>query len=98
MLEGASGVPYALDGRNSSIVSSDTSAEDTGFNVSLHFSVPKLPPPPAMPMPMQAAPPMNTPDARSLFLGYRYDFSKLPVAMSPRIADERVGFFTTSFV
>jgi hypothetical protein len=41
---------------------------------------------------------VNTPDPRSLFLTYRYDFAKLPVPMTPRIADERVGYFTTSHV
>jgi hypothetical protein len=99
MLEGAFRVPYALDGRNSSLVNADSNPNSTGFNVSLHFSVPKLAPPPASPgSGPQATPPLNMPDARSLFLGYRYNFTQLPVAMTPRIADERVGFFTTSFV
>jgi len=41
--------------------------------------------------------PLNVPDARSLFLGYRYNFARLPVPMTPRVADERVGYFTTSY-
>jgi hypothetical protein len=99
MLENAFRVPYALDGRNSSLVSADSSEQSTGFNVSLHFSVPKLPASPAMPTPgMQATIPMNVPDARSLFLGYRYNFAQLPVPMTPRVADERVGYFNSSFV
>lgn len=100
MLETAFRVPYALDGRNSSLVGADSGENSTGFNVSLHFSVPKLPAPPMMPNSSapQVSPPRNTPDARSLFLGYRYNFTKLPVPMTPRIADERVGFFTSSFV
>jgi hypothetical protein len=100
MLETAFRVPYALDGRNSSLVSADSGENATGFNVSLHFSVPKMPSPPLMPS-MNAqniSPPMNTPDARSLFLGYRYNFARLPVPMTPRMADERVGYFTSSFV
>jgi hypothetical protein len=100
MLETAFRIPYALDGRNSALVGADSSENSTGFNVSLHFSVPKLPAPPLMPNNGGAnvSPPMNTPDARSLFLGYRYNFTKLPVPMTPRIADERVGYFTSSFV
>jgi hypothetical protein len=98
MLEGAFHVPYALDGRNSSFVRADANPKATGFDVSLHFSVPRLP----APSPNNGAggpgiqPPLNTPDPRSLFLGYRYDFAELPVPMTPRIADERVGYFTTS--
>jgi hypothetical protein len=42
-------------------------------------------------------PPLDTPDPRSLFLGYRYNFAALPAPMHPRAADERVGYFTTSF-
>ncbi len=99
LLETAFRVPYALDGRNSSLVSSDSNEHGTGFNVSLHFSVPKLPAAPMVPSPAaQVSPPMNTPDARSLFLGYRYTFAKLPVPMTPRMADERVGYFTSSHV
>jgi hypothetical protein len=99
MLEGAFGVPYALDGRNSSLVAADAENESMGFNVSLHFSVPKLPPAPQNKTGIaQVTPPMNTPDARSLFLGYRYNFAKLPVPMTPRIADERVGYFTSSHI
>jgi hypothetical protein len=68
--------------------------------VSLHFSVPKMPAAPLTPNmnPQQASPPMNTPDARSLFLGYRYNFARLPEPMTPRMADERVGYFTSSHV
>ena len=99
LLEQAFHVPYALDGRNSSLVHVDSSEHATGFNVSLHFSVPRLPAGGGMggdgP---RVTPPVNTPDPRSLFLGYRYDFAQLPVPMTPRIADERVGYFTTSHV
>jgi hypothetical protein len=100
MLETAFRVPYALDGRNSSLVSADSGESATGFNVSLHFSVPKMPAAPLTPNmnPQQASPPMNTPDARSLFLGYRYNFARLPEPMTPRMADERVGYFTSSHV
>jgi len=99
LLEQAFRVPYALDGRNSSLVGADSNERATGFNVSLHFSVPRLPAGGNMggdgP---RVSPPVTTPDPRSLFLSYRYDFAQLPVPMTPRIADERVGFFTTSHV
>ncbi len=95
MLENTFHVPYALDGRNSSLERVDANDEFTGFEVNLHFSVPKLPS--GGRGDSQVTPPLNTPDPRSLFLGYRYDFAKLPVPMTPRIADERVGYFTTSY-
>ena len=95
MLESTFHIPYALDGRNSSLENVDGNDEFTGFTVSLHFSVPKLPS--SGRGESQVTPPLNTPDPRSLFLGYRYDFAKLPVPMTPRIADERVGYFTTSY-
>ncbi|HZZ94009.1 MAG TPA: zinc-dependent metalloprotease [Usitatibacter sp.] len=98
LLEQAFHVPYALDGRNSSLVSADSSDHATGFNVSLHFSVPRLPAGGGMGEGPRVTPPVNTPDPRSLFLGYRYDFAQLPVPMTPRIADERVGYFMTSHV
>jgi len=94
MLEGAFHIPYALDGRNSSLVRTDGDADETGFDVSLHFSVSKMPAPGPD---SNVRPPLDTPDPRSLFLGYRYNFAKLPPPMHPRVADERVGYFTTSF-
>ncbi|QJR13665.1 zinc-dependent metalloprotease [Usitatibacter palustris] len=93
-------IPYALDSRNSSLAKAETSDTATGFNTSLHFSVAKLPAPPLVPNPAspQVPPPRNVPDARSLFLGYRLNFAQLPaVPMKPRVADERVGYFTTGF-
>ena len=98
LLEQAFHVPYALDGRNSSLVSAESTEHATGFNVSLHFSVPRLPAAMGGGDGPRVTPPVNTPDPRSLFLSYRYDFAQLPVPMTPRIADERVGFFTTSHV
>ena len=100
-LENAFRIPYALDGRNSSLVKASTHEDNTGFDVSLHFAVPKLPARPLVPNPAVPVvpPPANVPDARSLFLGYRVNFAKLPEKpMTPRLADERVGFFTTTYV
>jgi len=97
-LETAFRLPYALDARNSSIAKAKSSDGNTAFEVSLHFAVPKLPAPPLEPSSTpRTPPPQNTPDARSLFLGFYYNFAPLPSPMTPRIADERVGYFTTSF-
>jgi len=93
LLENAFHIPYALDGRNSSLVHTDGGATSVGFDVSLHFSVPKLP----GGRDSSVRPPLDTPDPRSLFLGYRYNFAALPAPMHPRVADERVGYFTTTF-
>jgi hypothetical protein len=94
LLEGAFHIPYALDGRNSSLVKAESRDTETGFDVSLHFSVSKMPAPGPD---SNVRPPLDTPDPRSLFLGYRYNFAELPAPMHPRVADERVGYFTTSF-
>ena len=97
-LESAFRLPYALDARNSSIVKAKSSESTSGFEVALHFAVPKIPAPPLEPgLSPRTPPPQNTPDARSFFLGYYYNFAKLPEPMAPRVADERVGYFTTSF-
>jgi len=64
--------------------------------------VPKLPPPPAGPVPPGTAlptPVQTVPDPRSLFLTFTYSVTPLPsVPMHPRLADQRVGHFTTAFV
>jgi hypothetical protein len=41
-------------------------------------------------------PPATVPDIRSLFLGWYYNFAKLPEEpMRPRVADDRIGYFGT---
>jgi hypothetical protein len=41
-------------------------------------------------------PPATIPDIRSLFLGWYYNFAKLPdEPMRPRVADDRIGYFGT---
>jgi hypothetical protein len=99
-LEAAFRLPYALDVRNSHVVKARSADTNSSVEVSLHFAVPKLPAPPAEPgIPNRTSPPKNVPDARSLFLGYYYNFAKLPEQpMTPRIADERVGYFTQTHV
>lgn len=105
-LEFAFRLPYALDRANSSIESARTSALATTLAIKTHFSVSKLPLPPVMapgaPPPNPAMlpnPPRTLPDARSLFLSLAYTLAPLPEQpMRPRVADQRVGFFTTGYV
>ncbi len=98
-LEAAYRMPFALDTRNSSFAALRNSAQLTGLEVQAHFSVPKLSAPPLTPslVPMPP-PPQATPDPRSLFVHFDYSFSLLPEPMTPRVADERVGFFTVGRV
>ncbi|HKW81464.1 MAG TPA: zinc-dependent metalloprotease, partial [Casimicrobiaceae bacterium] len=93
-LEAAYRIPYAFDARNSSISSVHDSADLTGFGVSAHYAVAKLPPPPTNPMMTRPTPPAHLEDVRSLFLGYYYSLAKLPSEpMHARVADDRLGHF-----
>ena len=96
-LEFAFRLPFALDAHNTSIASVNNTEHLTGLEVDAHFSVPKIPAPPLKPPPEPTPPPPTaTPDPRSLFVGFYYNFAELPAQpMRPRIADERVGYFTT---
>ena len=94
-LEAAYHIAYGFDARNSSFTATHNTAELTGFAVSAHYSIPKLPPPPSMSGASHGAPPAHLEDERSLFLGYYYSFAKLQEPMAPRIADDRIGHFTT---
>ncbi len=72
------------------------------FDVTAHYAQPRIPLPAPRAMPGGVPPPFfPAPDVledpRSLFLGYLYTFSKLPeTPMQPRLADSRIGHFTTS--
>ncbi|HEY7788635.1 MAG TPA: zinc-dependent metalloprotease [Casimicrobiaceae bacterium] len=89
--------PYGFDPRNSSIGTIRTQEDNVTLEVSAHYALARLvlaPPPPAMSS--LPSPPITLPDVRSMFLGYHYTFAKLPdVPMHPRLADERIGYFTT---
>ncbi|HEV2979674.1 MAG TPA: zinc-dependent metalloprotease [Casimicrobiaceae bacterium] len=88
---------YTFDAKNSSFDGVHNSAEQSSFIVSAHYSNPRatLPPPPTpTPPPPNPFPPFTTlPDARSLFLGYTYNFAQLPEPMPARRADPRIGHF-----
>ena len=99
-LERAFRMPFALDTRNTSFSKVNNSELLTSLQVSAHFAVPKISPPPLTPPPVpNPPPPTATPDPRSLFVGFQYNFMKLPAQpMHARAADPRIGHFTTSRV
>ena len=90
---------YTFDAKNSSFDGVKNTADQSSFIVSAHYQNPRasLPPAPTpTPPPPNPFPPFTTlPDARSLFLGYTYNFAKLPEPMPSRRADPRVGHFQT---
>ena len=98
-LEQAFRMNYALDKANSSIAKVDVDDKLTGVLVNNHFSVPRIAAQPVTPPPVpMTPPPANLPDARSLFVGVYYNFMPLPEQpMRPRLADDRIGHFVTSF-
>jgi hypothetical protein len=89
---------YAFDAKNSSIEAIRNTADQSSFIVSAHYhnaraTLPPAPTPTPTPNPF---PPFTTlPDGRSLFLGYTYNFAKLPEPMVARRADPRVGHFAS---
>ena len=92
---------YSLDRANSYFSETQARADATTFDVTAHFSVPKLPVPSPASAPSatpssvpQPRPVTGVPDPRSFFLGLFYTLSKLPdEPMKPRAADGRVGHF-----
>ena len=96
--------PYAFDARNSALDRARAVDGMMTFEVSAHYALARpLSPPPAAPgsPPPATVPtlPATVPDPRSLFLGFFYTLARLPEApMTPRIADERVGYFTADRV
>ena len=88
---------YSFDARNSSITKARSTPELTSFNVNAHYALSRINQPPASPGgPPMTPPPATVPDIRSLFLGWYYNFAKLPEEpMRPRVADDRIGYFGT---
>ena len=94
-LEQAYRIPFGLDRGNSFFEKIRVSDELTTLNTQLHFAIARLPAPPlvAGPVPMPA-PPSTVPDPRSFFVGFVYNFLKLPAqAMAARLTDPRLGHF-----
>ena len=97
-LEYAFRIPFAIDPRNSSFTNIRTDEGFTGLQVSAHYAVPKIAPPPLVlpPVPIPP-PPMTLPDPRSMFMGFYYSFMPLPEQpMHPRVADDRIGHFVNT--
>jgi hypothetical protein len=98
MLERMFRQSYAFDSRSSYITMIRQSPEQTSINVSANYALSRVQQPPITPGPVPFTPPPSTvPDVRSLLLGFYYNFSKLPdQPMHPRLADDRIGYFTTT--
>ncbi|HSD39938.1 MAG TPA: zinc-dependent metalloprotease [Rhodocyclaceae bacterium] len=90
-LEAAYRLGYGFDRANSQILQTRSNANETSFEVMLHYAVARVP----QPQPNQPpfALPRNVPDARSVQMRFHYSFSALPEPMVPRLADPRVGYF-----
>ena len=89
---------YSFDARNSSIHKTRATPDLDAFDVSAHYALSRVNQPPVSPgMAPYTPPPATIPDIRSLFLGFYYNFAKLPDApMHPRKADDRIGYFMTT--
>ena len=89
---------YGFDGRNSVITAVRGKPDLLVIEANNHYAtaaiaVPTPGAPPGAPLPTT---PSGLPDARSLFLGLHYSLARLPaVAMAPRPADARVGYFVS---
>jgi hypothetical protein len=99
-IETAFRMPFALDAKNTSFSRVTNTEGLTSLQVNAHFAVPKISPPPLTPPPVPAPPPpKTTPDPRSFFVGFQYNFMPLPEKpMAARLADERLGHFTVERV
>jgi len=100
LLESAFRLPYAFDAKQSAILKTRADKDITALQVSAHYSVARIPPPPLVPPgsapPPQTPPPFNLEDPRSLFLGFHYSLARLPEPMAARHADDRLGHFATT--
>jgi len=90
---------YAFDGRNSAITNLRVKPEGVVLEVMQHFATGSIAvrqpnAPPGAPVPTV---PTTVPDPRSLFVTANYTIEALPAeTMHPRVADARVGYFTSS--
>ncbi len=94
-IEQAFRMPYALDRGNSFFEKTRVSDDITTVNARVHFATARLSAPPLVPGPVPLPPPPSTtPDARSMFVGFVYSFTKLPEQpMAARKTDPRLGHF-----
>ncbi|HJV60003.1 MAG TPA: zinc-dependent metalloprotease [Albitalea sp.] len=90
---------YSLDTRNSAITAVRATPDLVVLETLNHFATGSIQTPmPGMP-PGMGGPsvPKSLPDPRSMFLSFHYSLARLPEhPMTPRKADARVGYFTSS--
>jgi len=92
---------YAFDARNSAITEVRNTTDVTVIEVLNHFAtgsiaLPQAGSPPGAPVPTL---PRSLPDPRSLFMTLQYSIVRMPPQpMHPRLADARIGHFTTGVV
>jgi hypothetical protein len=98
-LESAFRLPYAPDRANSHIAATRADKQITTLTSRVHFATPRIPAPPLTPAPVPLpSPPQATPDPRSMFFSFVYNFRALPeVPAAVRHADPRLGHFMESF-
>lgn len=98
-LELAFRLPYNVDRANSYFETTRADEQISTLNAKVHYFTPRIPAPPlvAPPVPVPTAP-QATPDPRSMFMGFVYNFRALPeTPMATRRADGRLGHFTESY-
>lgn len=98
-LEAAYRLPYAVDRGNSYFENTRADAQLSTLGAKVHYFTPRIPAPPLVPPPVPVpTPPQATPDARSMFMGFVYNFRALPEQpAATRRADGRLGHFTESY-
>jgi hypothetical protein len=76
-------IPYNLDRENSHVAAAQGFPKNVEITARVHFTS------------QRPANFVNLPDARSMFVNYRYSLSEMPAAADyiPRLADDRVGHF-----
>lgn len=87
---------YAFDAKNSNVPEIRPEKDGVFLEVQHHFGTATLAQPTGAPGPAPSYP-VSVPDPRSLFITVHYSLTPLPAhTMTPRVADQRVGYFTTT--
>ncbi|MCY4743470.1 zinc-dependent metalloprotease [Pelomonas sp. UHG3] len=98
-LEAVYRLPYAPDRANSHIESTRAEAGLTTLTSRVHFATARIPAPPLTPPPVAVpTPPQATPDPRSMFFSFVYNFRALPEQPAAiRRIDPRLGHFMETY-
>lgn len=100
-LEAAYRLPFAPDRANSYFEAARADKSLSTLTARMHFATPRIPAPPLMPAPTPVpmpTPPQATPDPRSMFFSFVYNFRALPeVPAAVRHADPRLGHFMEAY-